>query len=234
MQDRINVKERIFNDFKTKIQHLSEIHSVEELLQKSEQFTELQDLLTTLKVLVKYPLEEIENEEVSVEEKLESEELKLENQDLEIEEEKSKDDSQDLEVEQEEIKTEEPITENQEPTKTQESKMKLANIKGLSAHLFDEDALDEMKQEEKIQVEEKIEEPKKQNFKLDLNDKIAFTKTLFDGSQMELNETIQDLNNFDNLEDAKEYLSDLYYKKNWEKVDEYAQRLWTLVENKFH
>lgn len=227
MQDRINVKERIFNDFKTKVQHLSEIHSVEELLQKSEQFTELQDLLTTLKVLVKYPVEEIENEEVIVEEK-------LENQDLEMEEEKIKNNSQDLEVEQEEIKTKEPITDNQEPTKTEESKMKLANIKGLSAHLFDEEALDEMKQEDEIQVEEKLEEPKKQNFKLDLNDKIAFTKTLFDGSQMELNETIQDLNNFDNLEDAKEYLSDMYYKKNWEKVDEYAQRLWTLVENKFH
>lgn len=241
MRDRINVKERIFNDFKTKINHLSEIHSVEELLQKSEQFTELQDLLTTLKVLVKYPMKEIENEEVIVEEKLEREELKLENQDLEVEEEKSKDDSQDLEVEQEEIKAEEPTIDNQKPisenlssTKTQESKMKLANIKGLSAHLFDEEALDEMKQEEKIQVEEKIEEPKKQDFKLDLNDKIAFTKILFDGRQMELNRTVQDLNNFDNLEDAKEYLSDMYYQKNWGKVDEYAQRLWILVENKFH
>ena len=35
------------------------------------------------------------------------------------------------------------------------------------------------------------------------------------------------------LEQAKEYLSEVYYEKGWEKVDEYAQRLWSLVENKF-
>jgi hypothetical protein len=29
------------------------------------------------------------------------------------------------------------------------------------------------------------------------------------------------------------YLSEVYYDKGWEKVDEYAQRLWSLVENKF-
>ncbi len=60
-----------------------------------------------------------------------------------------------------------------------------------------------------------------------------------------------DLNNFDvivcdknfkektsnilklSYKEAKEYLSDLYYERKWNKVDEYAQRLWRLVENKF-
>ena len=76
------------------------------------------------------------------------------------------------------------------------------------------------------------EKPKPQ-FKLDLNDRIAFTKTLFGGSQSELNEVVGNLNSFKTLEEAKEYLSDLYYQKKWSKVDEYAQRLWILVENKF-
>ncbi|MCB4236141.1 hypothetical protein LDL59_16825 [Kaistella anthropi] len=62
---------------------------------------------------------------------------------------------------------------------------------------------------------------------------MAFTKHLFNGDPDELKKTIDQLNSYDNLEDAKQYLSDVYYAKNWNKVDEFAQRLWGLVENKF-
>lgn len=134
----------------------------------------------------------------------------------------------------------------------QEKKIKLAHIKGLKAvqTLFDDDHLERSLFEEKTVSAEKKEdsgsilktniptdfmeaEKKKPEFKLDLNDRIAFSKTLFGGSQSELNEVVANLNSFNNLEDAKEYLSDLYYSKKWNKVDEYAQRLWILVENKF-
>lgn len=76
-------------------------------------------------------------------------------------------------------------------------------------------------------------EKAKPKFKLDLNDRIAFTKKLFGGSQSELIEVVNNLNSFKDVESAKEYLSDLYYTKKWDKVDEYAQRLWILVENRF-
>lgn len=134
----------------------------------------------------------------------------------------------------------------------QEKKIKLAHIKGLKAvqTLFDDDHLERDLFEEKTAPAENKEnsgsilktniptdfmeaEKKKPEFKLDLNDRIAFSKTLFGGSQSELNEVVANLNSFNNLEDAKEYLSDLYYSKKWNKVDEYAQRLWILVENKF-
>ena len=49
----------------------------------------------------------------------------------------------------------------------------------------------------------------------------------------ELNEVVAKLNSFKKLDQAKDYLSDVYYERNWQKVDEYAQRLWSLVENKF-
>lgn len=133
-----------------------------------------------------------------------------------------------------------------------EKKIKLASIKGMKAvqSLFDDDHLDrELPKDKPAPVEKKEDtgsilktniptgfmeaEKRKPEFKLDLNDRIAFTKTLFGGSQSELNEVVNNLNNFTNLEDAKEYLSDLYYNKKWSKVDEYAQRLWILVENKF-
>ncbi|WP_394665016.1 hypothetical protein [uncultured Chryseobacterium sp.] len=154
-----------------------------------------------------------------------------------------------------------PVSEEREHLKSDESfenleayhdkKIKLANIKGLKAvqSLFEDDHLERVSTEKTIPVEKKEDpgsilktniptefmeaEKKKPEFKLDLNDRIAFTKTLFGGSQTELNEVVNNLNSFRTLEEAKEYLSDLYYAKKWSKVDEYAQRLWILVENKF-
>lgn len=134
----------------------------------------------------------------------------------------------------------------------QERKIRLANIKGLKAvqTLFDDDPLErEIPKEEKPEPVVKEEtgsilktniptdymeaEKTKPEFRLDLNDRIAFSKMLFGGSQSELNEVVGVLNSFKTLDQAKEYLSELYYEKNWKKVDEYAQRLWVLVENKF-
>ena len=133
----------------------------------------------------------------------------------------------------------------------QEKKIKLSNIKGLKAvqSLFDDDPLERELPKEKAPAEEKEDtgsilksniptnfmeaDKQKPEFKLDLNDRIAFSKMLFEGSQTDLNDTVFQLNRFKTLEEAKEYLSDLYYERKWNKVDEYAQRLWILVENKF-
>ncbi|MDR6459794.1 hypothetical protein J2786_002917 [Chryseobacterium vietnamense] len=131
-----------------------------------------------------------------------------------------------------------------------EKKIKLANIKGMKAvqSLFDDDHLELSKEEKTTPVVKEdsgsilksniptqfMEADKlKPEFKLDLNDRLAFTKMLFEGSQADLNDTVYQLNQFRTLEEAKEYLSDLYYDRKWNKVDEYAQRLWILVENKF-
>ena len=130
-----------------------------------------------------------------------------------------------------------------------DKKFKLANIKGLKTsvqNLFDEDPLEKL---EKQQIEPKVDsgsllktniptdfmeaEKMKPEFKLDLNDRVAFTKVLFKGDENELKHTIDKLNSFKDIEDARKYLSDIYYEKEWNKADEYAQRLWSLVENKF-
>ena len=145
---------------------------------------------------------------------------------------------------------EEKLISIQEEHRENAKKFRLAHIKGLNSvqSLFDDDSFENSEAPAKKQ-DLPAEEPsllktnvptdymeaekRKPEFKLDLNDRLAFTKTLFSGSQAELNETIRTLNGFKTLDEAKEYLSDLYYDKNWEKVDEYAQRLWSLVENKF-
>lgn len=129
----------------------------------------------------------------------------------------------------------------------QEKKFKLAPIKGLTStvkSLFDDDPLDQINEETEQVIPsptpsvkistDYLEAPKKlPDFKLDINDRLAFTKMLFDGSQVELNQMIAKLNAYETLEDAKQYLSDVYYERNWKEADEYAQRLWSLVENKF-
>ena len=126
----------------------------------------------------------------------------------------------------------------------EEKKIKLAHIKGLGVvpSLFDEQPSEiahESGKAGKTEIKSHPAEvnvtPEKtrQEFRLDLNDKIAFTKILFGGSQVDLNNVINKLNTFQTLEDAKEYLSDEYYDRDWQKVDEYAQRLWSLVESKF-
>ena len=125
--------------------------------------------------------------------------------------------------------------------KEKETRIKLANIKGLKRveSLFDDDPLEKEEHESgsllKTNVSTDFMEAEKEKpiFKLDLNDRIAFTKMLFDGSQTELNETVNKLNSFKSLHEAKEYLSEVYYQKKWKNADEYAQRLWNLVENKF-
>ena len=137
----------------------------------------------------------------------------------------------------------------------QEKKFKLANIKGLKPvqSLFDEETLEATKiitpkavpvvtpppAPEPSLVKSNVPtnymeaEKSKTEFRLDLNDKLAFTKMLFGGSQSELNETVRVLNSFKTLDEAKEYLSEMYYQRHWNKAEEYAQRLWSLVENKF-
>ena len=131
----------------------------------------------------------------------------------------------------------------------EEKKIKLSHIKGMnnsSTTSEDNDTkslnnvvevlsseTEEAKRQPQITPSQESLEKKKPEFRLDLNDRMAFTKMLFGGSQSELNYAVFELNNCKNIEEAKEYLSDLYYAKDWGKADEYAQRLWILVENKF-
>lgn len=110
---------------------------------------------------------------------------------------------------------------------TFEKKFKIAPIKGLKPAA-------EFSVEPPQQESYHENQPKSfKNFRLDLNDRIAFSNSLFGGNMQELDDVTEKLNEFDNLEDAKQYLSDIYYQKDWGRVDDFAQRLWILVENKF-
>lgn len=131
-------------------------------------------------------------------------------------------------------KEDSPQASTETPQQTEARKIKLAQIKNIKTQsLFDEELLAETEQTNPEPPKNTLKPAPTTDFKLDLNDRLAFTKMLFGGSQVELNDTINRLNTFDDLDAAREYLSDVYYERNWDKVDEYAQRLWTLVESKF-
>ncbi len=154
-----------------------------------------------------------------------------------------------VEITKHETFTEQSTEEESLPTSLQqaEKKFKLAHIKGLKVvqQIFDNDPLEEELEiketppeqgsilKSNIQTDFMEAERKKPEFKLDLNDKVAFTKSLFAGNDEDLKAAIAKLNSFDTLEEAKQYLSEIYYEKNWSTKDEYAQRLWNLVESKF-
>jgi hypothetical protein len=137
-----------------------------------------------------------------------------------------------------------PVFEEFKSETASEKKFRLGKIKGLNIikSLFDDDFIEEEgpKSTEthslhKSNMATDFMEAEKQkiDFRIDLNDKLAFTKLLFKGDEDALRATINQLNRYKTLDEAKEYLSELYYTKDWKKVDDYAQRLWVLVENKF-
>ncbi|MHA6696723.1 hypothetical protein [Chryseobacterium sp. A301] len=171
-----------------------------------------------------------------------------ENETLELMESSTEVIEQEESVEDQEVDELEVLNSTQVQQKAQahriEKKIKLAHIKGLTGSvrsLFDDDALDttptslqsHVASKDFSDIETQNKSKERTHFKLDLNDRIAFSKILFDGSQSDLNHTVNELNEFRNLAEAKDYLSQVYHKRDWKKVDEYAQRLWMLVENKF-
>ena len=233
----LNVIEDIINESEETI----ETQTPEEILleEPTEKLEPMQDSQFSFAMEKEQPIAEVSNDDYEA--RLAEKEAKLK----ELEENRrkivefSKENTQPKENTQK-------VYESQTQAESHDKKFKLAHIKGLKVakSLFDDDHLEELEKPSPVQNSgsllknnvptDYMEAPKpKPEFKLDLNDKIAFSQYLFGGSQSELNQVVSILNSFNSLEKAKEFLSDIYYERDWKKVDNYAQRLWTLVENRF-
>jgi hypothetical protein len=68
-----------------------------------------------------------------------------------------------------------------------------------------------------------------------LNDRIAFVKQLFAGSNEDYNRVISQISTMDTLEEAQEFVDTMVKPdyNNWEGKDEYATRFMNLIEKKF-
>lgn len=68
-----------------------------------------------------------------------------------------------------------------------------------------------------------------------LNDRIAFVKNLFGNSDEDYNRVISQLNTFDTLQEAQEFIEDMVKPdyNDWNGKEEYAERFMEIVEKKF-
>ena len=72
------------------------------------------------------------------------------------------------------------------------------------------------------------------NIQIGLNDRIAFVKNLFDGSQEDFNRVLSQLNSFKSLEEAKSFIFDFVKPDyDWTNKEEFEERLIQLIERKF-
>jgi len=74
----------------------------------------------------------------------------------------------------------------------------------------------------------------KSGISVDLNDRIAFVKHLFEGSQEDFNRILSQLNTFENETDSKNFiLNQVKLDYSWEGKENYEERLLFLIERKF-
>lgn len=68
-----------------------------------------------------------------------------------------------------------------------------------------------------------------------LNDRIAFVKNLFGNSDEDYNRVISQLNTFDTLQEAQEFIEDMVKPdyNDWNGKEEYAERFMEIIEKKF-
>jgi hypothetical protein len=68
-----------------------------------------------------------------------------------------------------------------------------------------------------------------------LNDRIAFVKHLFAGSNEDFNRVVSQISTYDSFEEAQSFVEDMVKPdyNNWEGKEDYAARFMNLVEKKF-
>jgi len=72
------------------------------------------------------------------------------------------------------------------------------------------------------------------DIQIGLNDRIAFVKNLFDGSQEDFNRVVSQLNTFKTEKEAKKFISKMVKPDyNWAEKEEFEERFMAIVERKF-
>jgi len=72
------------------------------------------------------------------------------------------------------------------------------------------------------------------DIQIGLNDRIAFVKNLFDGSQEDFNRVISQLNTFKTEKEAKKFINKMVKPDyNWSEKEEFEERFMNIVERKF-
>lgn len=217
----------------SEILQLQEFTDVEALHKKS---LELYEKLTLLKFVDNYFETRFENVEISFSpSKIEKELEEIENLNIELADELLDVNDDLMNNKLSEIKNEEEIIDEtvnflNYPSKQLSLEEELANSisADIASNLFEKRVSFEQKS---VTLNDKLNN---NAIQVGLNDRIAFVKYLFNGSQEDYNRVLSQLNSFDNEEEAKNFLLNIvkpdYY---WKDKLEYEQRFLFLIERKF-
>lgn len=83
----------------------------------------------------------------------------------------------------------------------------------------------------KSQTQKSLNERLKGGLKLGLNDRIAFTKHLFEGNSEDFNRVISQLNTLENFDDAKSFIEEnIKPEYDWKEEEEFEERFYELIE----
>ncbi len=87
---------------------------------------------------------------------------------------------------------------------------------------------------EKVEPKKSLNDHLQSSIKIDLNDRIAFVKHLFDGNQNDFNRVVSQLNTFKTEKEAKKFINKMIKPDyNWTEKEEYETRLLEIIERKF-
>jgi len=87
---------------------------------------------------------------------------------------------------------------------------------------------------EKVEPTKSLNDQFQQNINIDLNDRIAFVKHLFNFSQGDFNRVVSQLNSIKTAKEAKKFINKMVKPDyNWSEKAEYETRFMTIVERKF-
>ena len=87
---------------------------------------------------------------------------------------------------------------------------------------------------EKPEIKKSLNDQLQQNINIGLNDRIAFVKNLFDGSQEEFNRVVSQLNTIKTEKEAKKFINKMVKPDyDWSNQEEYEERFFAIIERKF-
>lgn len=228
------VKEEVINVVEEEVEEVPEIIEEEALPEEKLQITSVVE-----EIIVEDEPAIIEVEEIPTEEKVDE---VVENEPEVIEEIESpkkvythKEIEEIFEIKDEEVKDD--VRDLQSSLFTLEDEFKDAISSDVATELF------EKVTKENPVVVEKPKEPKSRslndaifntNLQIGLNDRIAFVKHLFEGSQEDFNRVLSQLNSFNTESESKEFLqSFVKLDYDWSGKEEYETRFMDIIERKF-
>jgi len=87
---------------------------------------------------------------------------------------------------------------------------------------------------EKSPEKKSLNDALQMNLQIGLNDRIAFVKNLFDGSQGDFNRVVSQINSFKTEKEAKKFINKMVKPDyDWSSQEEYEERFISLIERKF-